>query len=454
VIWLRSVGLRLLLSIGLGFALWIFVSYTENPDRLIQFKDIPVAPEELMPGYVIVDQNGLPNPHLPPVSVTLRSAGDQIASPNSNDIQAYVNLSGRGPGEWSVPVGARVTIPGRKPDVDEIKPDLLSIRIEQEITHTVPLTVEVVGNVPFSFEARPPRATVEGQPVTEASVRGPKSHVERVTRVRATANIDRLTGNYDSPRQLEAIGADGQVVAGVTVEPQSVNVLVPIVSSVGIKRVPVVPSVVGQPASGYLVAGITVEPQFVRLAGGSGSLEGVQSITTQPVDIQGASGTLSRIVKLQELGATPLLVGEPVSATVTVQIAPIARPFQVTLPVPVQLAEIGSGLLASVSPTIVQVTLSGTAAQLAGIDPVALVGTVSARGLDAGTYSLAPAFPLPRGVTLVGEPPKVTVTLRQPPTQTPTPNITPTETPAPRPPETPTETPTAARPTETPTSTP
>ena len=30
--WLRTTGLRLLLSIGLGFSLWVFVSFTQNPE--------------------------------------------------------------------------------------------------------------------------------------------------------------------------------------------------------------------------------------------------------------------------------------------------------------------------------------------------------------------------------------------------------------------------------------
>src|SRR5262249_20638614 len=159
------------------------------------------------------------------------------------------------------------------------------------------------------------------------------------------------------------------------------SVMVPIVSSAGIKRVPVVPQVDGEPASGYVVSGLMVEPQFVRLAGGASALEDVQSVTTEKVDIQGASRTISRTVRLSEPAFTPLLFGEPVSATVTVRITPIERPFQVSLPVPVQIVDISPGLLGSVNPPIVQATLVGTAAQLATLDAASLVASVSVRGL-------------------------------------------------------------------------
>jgi YbbR domain-containing protein len=453
--WLRTSGLRLLLAIGLGFSLWVFVSYTTNPDRLTQFKDLPVAPEDLAAGLVIVDQNGLPNPPLPPVTITLRSIGDTTVMPSSNDIEAYVDLAGQGPGERSIPVRARITTPGRKPEIAEIKPDLLAIRIEQVLTRTVPLTVEVSGSVPFSYQDLPPRATISGQPVSEVSVSGPQSRVERVAAARATANIDRLTANYDLPRQLEAIDADKQVVEGVTIRPERVNVSVQIISIAGIKRVPIVPSIVGEPASGYVVAGLSVAPQLVRLAGGSSSLESVQSVMTEPVNIAGASRTITRVVALQGPAETSLLSGEATTATVTVRIEPIARPFQVTLPVPVQLADVGPGLLGSINPAIVQVTLVGTAAQLSALNPATLLGTISARGLGAGIYSVAPTFALPSGVALVGDPPKVTVVLRLPPS--PTPPATPTEAataqptvqPPESPPSAPTETP-GASPNETP----
>ena len=58
--WLRTTGLRLLLSIGLGFALWVFVSFTQNPDQSTSFDSVPVDIEGLEPSLVVVDQQGLP----------------------------------------------------------------------------------------------------------------------------------------------------------------------------------------------------------------------------------------------------------------------------------------------------------------------------------------------------------------------------------------------------------
>ncbi len=446
--WLRSTGLRLVLAVGLGVTLWVFVSYSVNPDRHIPFDNIPVNIEGLSPGLLVVDKEGL-RAAPPPIDVTVEADADTLESVRTSDLHAFVDLQGRGPGEHAVPVNVRTTRSSIGRLSFSAEPELLPIRIEQEITRTVPLTIEVSGIVPFSYERGVASATVVGSPVEEALVRGPQSRVDRVAQVRAMVNIDRLTANYISPRLLEAIDADGQIVAGVLIEPKSIDVEVPIISSAGIKRVPVVPRVSGDPASGYIVGGVSVEPMFVDLTGSSGPLEQVQSVSTLDVSVEGASRTFSETVALDLPPNTILQAGQPSLAVVTVQIAPIARSFQVTLPVPVRVFGVGEGLSVAFNPTIVEVTLSGTAAQLETLDLNALQAVVNARELEPGTYAIAPSIVLPEGVTLAGEPPQVTLTLQPPPTQTPTTaptpaDVTPTETPA-----EPTLTPAPAGPTPT-----
>jgi len=420
VTWLRSTGLRLLLSIGLAFSLWVFVSFTQNPEQRSSFDSVPVDIEGLAPDLLVVDQQGLPRANRPAVDITVEGDEQTVQQVHASDLRAFVDLSGRGAGEYNnVPVSV---VPNRSglarlrlsPD-----PAFLSFRLDQEITRTVPLTIAVTGNVPFSFESSPARLTYQSRPITSVEVRGPQNRVDRVALARVTADIDRLTANYSSPRPVEALAQDGQVVTGVTVEPASVDVLVPIGSSAGIKRVPVVPQLVGAPASGYIVTNLSADPQFVRLTGGSGSLDGVSSIETGPVEIAGASRTITRAVELRVPENTGLASGEPNVAVVTVQIAPITRPFQVTVPAPVQVVDIPDGLLVSLSPQVVQITLTGSAAQVSTLDPTAIQGTVSVRGRGPGTYTIEPAFQLPAGIALAGTPPKVTVTLRPPPTEVP-----------------------------------
>jgi YbbR domain-containing protein len=454
---LRAQGLRLLLSVGLAFALWAFISFTQNPDQRSSFAGVPVDIEGRAPDLVIVDREGMPRTNQPTVDITVEGDEATLQNVRQSDLRAFVDLSGLGPGEHNnVPVIVERNRTGLARLNLSADPAFLSFRLEQEITRTVPLTIAVSGSVPFSFEKGEARLTYQDQPIIRVEVRGPQSRVERVSLARVTADIDRLTANYSSPRPVEAIAQDGQVITGVTIEPSSINVLVPIGSSAGIKRVPIVPRLVGSPASGRIVGSISVDPQFVRLTGGSGTLDNVQNIETIDVDIAGASQTITRTVALRAPANTSLAAGEPTLATVRVEIQRIEQPFKITLPASVQVTDFSGGLQISLSPQVVPITLTGSASDLGQFDPATLQGTISVRGLGEGSYSITPSFQLPRGVTLASPPPKVTVTLRRPATATPAATITPTPTISDTAVPTPVEAPTApAAPAETaPTATP
>ena len=417
--WLRTAGLRLLLALGLAFSLWLYVSFRENPNDTTAYQSVPVEVEGLAPGLITVDRNGLPISTQSTVTINADGPQSIMQGLRPSDVRAFADLTGLGPGERSVPVNVATTRTGFARINFSADPSLLPFRIETEITHTAALTIEVAGTVPFSFEALAAQASVDGKPVTQVQIRGPQNRIERVTAVRATANVNQLTANYESPRPLEAIDASGASVSGVAITPAMVNVLVPIVSSVGIKRVPVIPQVVGNPASGQILASISAKPEFITLTGSSGPLDRVRNTITAPVDVSGISGVITRTVQLQLPSDVAPLANEPTSIVVTITTAAIERPFTVTLPVSVVATNIPGGVFISLSPSIVPVQISGTSDRISSIDTNTLQGTLDLAGLNPGSYTLTPTFNLPPGVSVTNQP-RVTVTLRAIPTPQPT----------------------------------
>jgi YbbR domain-containing protein len=427
---LRTTGLRIALSLGLGLALWLFVSYTENPDRTTALGTIPVTADNLSPGLTLINStNGEQVTDLPSVNLTVESDQETTSRLLSSDFRAYVDLSGLGAGEHKVPVNV---VPNR-PNLNQVTtfttPDDLSIRIDQLITKTVPLTVEVTGQVPFSFERLDPHITSDGKPISEVQVSGPQNRVDRVVRARTTANVDRLTANYESSRPIEPLNGNGEIVAGVTVTPATARVLVPIRPSLGLKRVPIVPQTTGAPASGFVVTDVTVDPQFVNVTGGSGALDDVNQIATANVDINNAGGTLSQTVDLQVPPQIAIQPGQPTTATVTVTIQPIVRSFSVKIPAPVSALNAPKGDHVEITPTVVNITVSGAASQLSDLDATLIKATVDLAGFKPGTYTLTPDVTVPRGISLDSPPAKVTVVITEPSTPTPAPSPTPTTAP-------------------------
>jgi YbbR domain-containing protein len=430
VTWLRDIGLQLLIAFILSLTLWVFVTITTNPDVQATYNNIPVDVQGMSPGLVIVDQNGLPRTtdgELTTVSAVVETDRNTLSELSQSDLQATVNMVGLSPGAHTVPVEV-------EPDRDNVRilsvtPPELFVRLAEVVSQTVPLTVELRGNLPFSYERDEPEISVNGQSVEEVIVQGPRSQVERVARAVTTINLDQLRATYSSTLPLEARDANGVQVSGVELRPAEINVRINIRSVVGLKRVPILGSVVGSPAPGYIVTSVQSDPPLINLIGNSTIIDQIDRIETVPVDISGATTTITREVPL-EFGRAQPQAGEPETATVTVQIAALDQPFETQITVPVQPVGVGENLLVIVNPPVLQLTLSGTANALAQLRQETLDAIVDVSGLGSGTYTREPQLDLPEGIELVEGLPQVSVTLSVPEAVAPQPNPGPTSGPA------------------------
>ncbi|MCS6889334.1 MAG: CdaR family protein, partial [Chloroflexus sp.] len=236
---------------------------------------------------------------------------------------------------------------------------------------------------------------------------------------------------------LTPIDANNQPVEGVQVRPASITVIIPINPVVGLRLVPVSPVVIGVPAPGFAVTGIEVEPPLITLTGSSGPLDAISLLQTEAIDINEARETVVRIVPLIIPSGTSPAQGEPDAVQVTINIAPISLPFQVRLPVEVVFVGLSRDLQASLRPNVVEMTFTGTSDQLNALASTPLVAQLDLSNFGPGTYQFTVRPTLPNGVSIVGDPPEVTVTIVPIPTPTPTPEpepspeVEPTPTPTP-----------------------
>src|SRR5579883_2277467 len=132
----------------------------------------------------------------------------------------------------------------------------------------------------------------------------------------------------------------------------------------------------------YNFAALTVigEPQ---------PLGAVESLDTEPIDLSGATGPITRQVSVLPPAGVTLARAEPLS--VTVQVAALS--LRQTLPVPVSVQGVGSDLFVASDVPIVNVTASGPADQ--GLSASDVRATVDASGLGEGTATLPVHVTLP-----------------------------------------------------------
>lgn len=149
--WIRTSGLRLFLAFGLSFALWAFVSFSENPDSTSDDFSLNVEVEGLDSNLVRVDSEGLPNPELPQVSVAVRADENTLEGVRQSDLRAFVDVRDLTPGNYDIPIQVESTDPNLNLRFTPSEPETLTIRLEEIITKTVPVEVNAQGNTPLAL---------------------------------------------------------------------------------------------------------------------------------------------------------------------------------------------------------------------------------------------------------------------------------------------------------------
>lgn len=427
---LRASVVRLIIALFLSMAIWAYVSYSENPDTSASFESMPVHVENLPSGLVIVDQEGIPRPdqtNLSQVNLVVRTDQETLQGLRQNQLRAFVDLADLLPGENQVQVQVEpATTDVRMSDFSSISPspEFLSVRLDRWITHTVPLSIEVVGNLPFSFEREEPVATYRGDPIGSVQVEGPESQVERVVSANTVANIEQLRASYVSLLHLDPIDSNKDPVKGVNLQPPVVNVRVPIRSVVGLKRVPVLGNIVGSPASGYMVQRIESDPALINISGSSGKLDAIENIETSPINISGVTGTITREAELNFPRGVSSTINEGATVIVTVHVVSMVQPFLVQLPFAVEVRGANEAFIVEYQPRLITLDLQGDTSALSQIESSMLVASADVEGFGPGSYEIVPTVALPEGITLQNEVPPVSITLQLPPTPTSFPTAT------------------------------
>ena len=275
------------------------------------------------------------------------------------------------------------------------------------------------GEVPETLEVGTPMTSVE-----EVEVRGASTLVEQVDRALARVLIDESGIRVERTVTLEPIGIDGQPVANVAVEPETVNVEIDVQAVQTNRTVPVRPQITGTPSPGFALASIGVEPSTVTIRGLPEDLTEIDEILTDSLDLTGLSANESFELDLIVPEDVRLLEPEDAVATVTLTIEPSVASRTFVVGVVCQ----GAGANACL-PGLEQVavTVSGPGSAFSELSAADVTPIVEVAGLEPGSYSLTPTIAgLPAGVSLDAvSPGSIPVTIVAPETPAPTPTAEP-----------------------------
>ncbi len=371
------------LSVVLAFGLWIFVTDAENPEQTQRLPfSIPVRPVNVPPDIVVANK-------LRDVGLDVRVEQNTFDSLTKDDFQATVDLTGFTVGPYDLKVDVETLTRRGNLRVVEVFPPNIGVELSQLISKPVPVELETRKSPPTDFELSRTKVGVE-----TAVVSGRGDRVANVAKAVASVDVEGRTESFDTAVRLEARDQGGELVEDVDINPAVVDVSISIEQKSFSRALAVSPQLKGTPRQGYNVLGVTVEPAVVTVFGSQTFVEQAVAILTQPVDIDDATGDISRTVSLSLPTGTSVKGG--VNVTVKVKIS--AATGQQAFAVPITVTGLADDLKIAGNLPPVQVFLSGPLPQLLDVNPSEIKASIDLGGKDAGTHKVGIKVTAPNGL--------------------------------------------------------
>jgi len=322
------------------------------------------------------------------VNLTIR-APSSILNQLENDrnlINVTLDLSGLDSGVHTLTPQVNISL--SPAEVVRMNPGTVFVKLDSIISREFPIQVNMIGNPAIGFDVESPELNQDA-----VTISGPESVVNSIDQVLAEVSIVDASEDIQRTVDLMALDAQGTEIQDLTMNPDSVQVSIPVSQRGGYRTVVVKIVTSGQIASGYRLTNIFSNPPTVTIF--SSDPELVDSIPgfveTTPINLNGANQDMEIRVSLN----LPEGINVVGSQNITVQIG--IEPIESSLSfsnIPIQIEGLAEGLSATVSPEDVDVFLSGPVDLLEQLSPSSLVVIINLEDRDPGTYTLAPEVQL------------------------------------------------------------
>ena len=380
---LRGLG-SFLMALVLAVMVWMAATIQANPFTEGYLAErVPVEVVSRGEGLVVV--GGVAQE----VRVRVRAPESVWEDLTAVDFRAYVDLQGLGVGLHEVPI--RVEPAGNVVRILQVSPSALAIRLDTLAEKTVPVRIDVYGNPPLGYSARP----VQIAP-TQVTVAGPQGLVDQVQEARGDVFLSGQKETFDTTVTIVPRDEVGNALEGLELDQRTARVTVPIEQEVGYRELSVKPTVEGSPAPGYWVSSISASPSTVTVLGDPEAVNQIPGyVETFPVNVEDARADISQRVPLVfPEGVTPLEDADTVQALI--EISPVLGGQTVQL-TPI-VTGLGRGLEASFSPETVEVILSGPLSELESLEAGDVEVVLDLSDYEPGTHLVTPEISRPESL--------------------------------------------------------
>lgn len=378
-----------------SLALWIYIRTIENPTTTQTIRYVPV---NIVNGDVLSASSLtlLPDQEFA-VNLTIKGPSAIVDNIDKNrDFKLVADLSKYAlkQGENRVPVEIRETSTNIGGSITIVNGDSLSVKVNLDTLTSKELTItpKIIGGTTEGFYADGP---VISSPV--AVVSGAKMYIDRVASIVADVDITNANVDIEKSAKLKALDSSGREVENVKISPENVQVKVPVKKG---KAVDIEVKTTGGTPTGLPIEAIEVNPKKVEIIGSNDIINGLSSISTEPIDLSKIKEDSTIDVKLQL--PQGIRINGDVN-TVKVKLT-LKKPSEKTFKVTIKPKNLGNNFAATLDKTTVDVVLSGIDSELNKITQESLSAVVDLNGLVEGDHTVQVAVSgIPNNVQKVSQ---------------------------------------------------
>jgi YbbR domain-containing protein len=387
---LKSNWLLKIMSVFFALILWSYVLAENDPLRTREVEDVPVrySNSEELSAKDLAILGGFSDV-LSSVTVKVEAKQSELKYLNSKNVFAYADLSTiNGTGEHVLDITATSTF-GK---VLTVTPSQITVSIDDLVTRMVPVIVETTGNVADGYYAMEPAVSAE-----VINISGARADVEKVVKAVCHINLNGLTSGFKESIETELLDSAGNTINNSLFTGNIPSVIVSL-DVPAKKTVPINTSdlLLGQDelSSGYELAGITVEPQSVDILGEKSVLDNISTISLKPVSVSGAGSDIVTLLDYDLPDGVSLLTEGQAQVYISIKEITDVKTFE---NVTINIENAPKGLDASLDISSIDVSV------IAGINKLKLlfkqdvIAYVDLSGLTAGDYVIPITFVLPEG---------------------------------------------------------
>jgi YbbR domain-containing protein len=365
-------------ALVLAFLVWVWANLQSNPILQEPFGDpipIEMTPDEGMMITSVSARNA---------TVVVRSQKSVMDLLKVDEINVWADLSGLGPGTHTVELRPEIA---RQARIVDISPSQVRVTLEERAQRQVPLHAVITHDPPLGFTYSAPEFS--GVTLNQVLVSGPASKVDQVAAVNVEIDLTQQRNPYEGDLKAVAVTAEGTVVSDVTLEPGTVHVAVSISRRDDVQEVRIRPNLIGEVPDGYVLSAVTIDPQAALVSGTPDALAVLPDLLdTNPIDLNNKTASFEQTVSVPlDDTSLVLLTAQTVTVSVEINAQTTSRQFD---GIAIEVAGLGEGLAAKLSPDAVTVLITGPEPELVALRVADIHVTVDLTGLAEGNYQVTP----------------------------------------------------------------